>query len=64
MKKNHVIKFVVTQDQKQQICINAQTSGYATISGFLRDLALNLDAGFMHKFNKLYEKMMGEENRE
>ena len=64
MNKNHVIKFVVTKDQKQQICINAQTSGYTTISSFLRALALNIDAGFIHKFNKLYEKMMGEENKE
>lgn len=62
MNRNHVIKFVVTKDQKQSIWLNAQASGYSTISGFMRALALNLDAGFMHKFNKLYEKIMGEDN--
>ncbi|MDO8741181.1 MAG: hypothetical protein Q7J54_06435 [Candidatus Woesearchaeota archaeon] len=60
MNKNHVIKFVVTKDQKQQIELNAQANGYTTLSGFIRTLALNHNTFFIDKFNKLYDKIMSE----
>jgi len=60
MNKNHVVKFVVTKDQKQRIQMNAEASGYATVSDFLRAIAVNARTDFFHRFNKLYERMMGE----
>lgn len=41
MPKNHVVRFVVTRDQKEKILDNARRNGYFTISSYLRNLALN-----------------------
>lgn len=64
MPKNHVIKFHVTKDQKQIIEMNAQAGGYTTVSGYLRALALNHNAHFIRRFNKLYRKVMGDNYEE
>lgn len=58
MNKNHVIKFVVSKDQKQRIEANAHAAGYVTISRYLRDLSLNFDKGFLHRFNDLHDRLM------
>ena len=41
MGKNNMIKFMVTSEQKEKILRNAQINGYATISDYLRNIALN-----------------------
>lgn len=41
MPKNHIIKFVVSKEQKEKILNNARINGYVTISSYLRNLALN-----------------------
>ena len=56
MAKNHVIKFLVTEDQFNRVKTNASIKGHKTLSAYLRDLALNRD--FLH------EKMLVEIYRE
>lgn len=41
MAKNHIIKFVVSKDQKEKILFNARADGYTTISSYARNLLLN-----------------------
>ena len=41
MAKNHIMKFVVSKEQRDRILDNARMSGYSTISDYLRTLALN-----------------------
>ena len=41
MRKNHMIKFMVSKEQKEKILNNAKMNGYATISDYLRNLSLN-----------------------
>ena len=36
-----MIKFLVSKDQKEKILNNARMNGYATMSDYLRNLALN-----------------------
>ena len=41
MAKNHIIKFVVSKEQKEKILNNARMNGYVTISSYARNLLLN-----------------------
>ena len=60
MKSNHMIKIAVTKDQKERIIARAKQNGYATVSAFIRDLALNSD--FYVKFNRLYNHLIKNES--
>ena len=64
MNKNHIIKLLLTKEQKERIEVNAQLCGYVTLSSYLRAVALNHDAGFMFRFNKLYDKIMEVDSNE
>ena len=41
MAKNHIIKFVVSKEQKEKILGNARMNGYVTISDYARTLLLS-----------------------
>lgn len=62
MPSNHLIKFVVTKDQKDMIKGKAENKGYKTISAYLRDIALNRSS-IEEKFLEMYEKVMKNEGQ-
>lgn len=43
MPKNHLVKFLVDEQQFSRIRNNAAVKGHKTVSSYLRDIALNKD---------------------
>jgi hypothetical protein len=48
------IVFRVTKDQYRRIALNAEAKGHVTISGYLRDVALNKDRFIEQKIIEIH----------
>ena len=57
MTSNNVVKFLVTKTQKERILTNASIKGYKTVSGYIRDLALNRNQFFEDKLKEIIRKI-------
>ena len=55
MAKTRFIQFRVNKDQYEKIKLNASARGYASMSSYLRDLALSKDLIFERKLNEMYD---------
>ncbi len=63
MAKIRFILFRVTQTQYERIKNNAHAKGHKTLSGYLRDLALNKDLLFEQRFNEMYDILVSLEKK-
>ena len=57
MTSNNVINILVTKNQKERILTNASIKGYKTVSGYIRDLALNKNQFFEDKLKEMISKI-------
>jgi len=58
MVKNHIIKFLVNEDQFSRIRCNASARGHKTISSYLRDLALSRDLRFEMMISEIHREVV------
>ena len=58
MASNHVIKFIVNEEQFNRIKNNASAKGHKTISAYLRDISLNRDTKFEEMLIEIYKKVV------
>ncbi len=54
MVSNHMVKFLVDEEQFRRIKANASAKGHQTISSYLRDLALNRDLRFENRILEMH----------
>ena len=57
MTSNNIVKVLVTKTQKERILQNANIKGYKTVSGYIRDLALNKNQFFEDKLKEIIRKI-------
>jgi len=57
MTSNNIVKVLVTKSQKERILQNANIKGYKTVSGYIRDLALNKNQFFEDKLKEIIRKI-------
>ena len=57
MTSNNIVKVLVTKSQKERILQNANIKGYKTVSGYIRDLALNRNQFFEDKLKEIIRKI-------
>ena len=57
MTSNNIVKVLVTKNQKERILQNANIKGYKTVSGYIRDLALNKNQFFEDKLKEIIRKI-------
>ncbi|MBW2967045.1 hypothetical protein KY362_01020 [Candidatus Woesearchaeota archaeon] len=57
-RKTRRIVFRVTDDQYRKIKLNAECKGHVTISGYLRDLALNKDGLIEQKIVEIHKAVV------
>ncbi|MAG52546.1 MAG: hypothetical protein CMH62_01135 [Nanoarchaeota archaeon] len=57
MTANNVIRIMVTKYQKERILQNASIKGYVTISGYMRDLALNKNQFVEDKLKEIVRRI-------
>lgn len=58
MIKNHMIKFLVDEDQFQCIKLNSLAHGHKTISSFLRDISLNKDSPIERMIREIHKEVV------
>jgi len=58
MIKNHLIKFLVDEEQFSRIRNNASAKGHKTISSYLRDLALSRDLRFEMMISEIHREVV------
>ncbi len=58
---NHMVKFLVTEEQFDRIKENAEAKGFKTISDYLRNLALDSDLRFIKMLVEIHDKVMQNE---
>ena len=63
MTSNNVVKILVTKSQKERILQNANIKGYKTVSGYIRDLALNKNQFFEDKLKEIIRKIENVEGK-